>query len=105
MQPCEPNSCPVAGKVDRLEGEFDEYQAKSGAAHREIYGRLNALEKSSAVIDVQYKSIIDKLDRLTTKVDELEKKPGKSWETVMAALISAVVAGVAAYLLSGGAIG
>lgn len=105
MPGCELPECPIAGKVERLEEQLDEYQAQSSNSHREIYSRLNTLETSSAVTQTRYDAIIEKLDGITKKVDELEQKPAKRWETVIASAISAVVAGVVAYLLAGGHIG
>lgn len=105
MPGCELPECPIAGKVERLEEQLDEYQTRSANSHREIYSRLNTLETSSAVTQTRYDAIIEKLDGITNKVDELEQKPSKRWETVIASLISAVVAGVVTYLLAGGKIG
>lgn len=105
MPGCELPECPIAGKVERLEEQLDEYQTQSANSHREIYGRLNTLERTSDVQGTRYDAIIEKLDGITKKVDELEQKPAKRWETVIASVISAVVAGVVAYLLAGGHIG
>lgn len=105
MPGCELPECPIAGKVDRLEEQLDEYQTQSTNSHREIYGRLNALETSCAVTQTRYDAIIEKLDGITKKVDDLEQKPSKRWETVIASLISAAVTGVTVYLLAGGHIG
>lgn len=92
--------CPIADKVSRLENQLDEYQAQNGDSHREIYGRLNALETASAVIKVQYDSIIQKLDELARKVGDLEQKPGRRWDAVVGALIGAVVSGLAVYFMA-----
>lgn len=98
-------SCPVAARVDALEGQMDEVQTQNTSSHKEIFSRLNSLEKAEAVQGVHYASIMAKLDNLTAKVEQLEQKPAKRWETVIAAAISALVTGVAVFLLSGGRIG
>lgn len=92
MGDCREN-CPVAEKVSRLEEQLDEYQAQNGDSHREIYGRLNTLESTSAVQGTRFDFIIEKLDNLTRSVEEIKQKPAKRWEAVVAAVISAVVRG------------
>ncbi len=104
MGDCREN-CPVAEKVSRLEEQLDEYQAQNGDSHREIYGRLNTLESTSAVQGTRFDFIIEKLDNLTRSVEEIKQKPAKRWEAVVAAIISAVVSGVVVFLLAGGRIG
>lgn len=99
MPECELGSCPMAGKINRLEEELDEYQAQNGDSHREIYSRLNALETATAVTKVQYDSIIKKLDELSRKVGELEQKPGKRWEAVVAAVLGALASGLTVFFL------
>ena len=94
MGDCREN-CPVAEKVNRLEEQLDEYQAQNGDSHREIYGRLNALESTSAVQGTRFDFIIE----------EIKQKPAKRWEAVIAAVISALVSGVVVWLLAGGRIG
>lgn len=96
---CGAPNCPIADKVSRLEDQLDEFQTQNGDSHREIYGRLNALEKSSAVTDVHYKSIMAKLDALSSDVMNLNNKPAKRWEAVVSALIGAVVSGLVVYLM------
>lgn len=104
MADCVQN-CPIAARVDSLEGQMDEFQAQNTSSHKEIFSRLNSLEKSEAVQEVHYNAIIAKLDNLTHKVEKLEQKPAKRWEAVIASAISAVVTGVTVYLLAGGGIG
>lgn len=104
MADCVQN-CPVAARVDNLESQAEEFQAQNSSSHKEIFSRLNALEKSEAVQEVHYTAIMSKLDTLTHKVEKLEQKPAKRWETAVTTLIGAVVGAVAAYLLAGGQIG
>lgn len=98
-------NCPVTARVDALEEHLDELQTQNSASHKEYYARLGVLEQSKAVQKVRYDAIMSKLDNLTHKVERLEQKPVKRWETAIAALISALVGAVAAYLLAGGRIG
>ncbi len=89
--------CP---ELQRLEQQVEEFQAQNSSTHREMFQRLNALEKSDAVQEAQYKTILDKLDTLTAKVEELESKPAKRWESMVEKAIWAVCAAVIAFLLA-----
>ena len=84
---------------ERLEGRVEEYRAQNAASHQQIYDRLNALERGEAARAVQYRTIVDKLDLLTRKLEVLESKPGKRWEGLMEKALWAVAAAVIAFLL------
>lgn len=100
-----PQNCPVAARVDALNSQLDEFQAQNTSSHREIYGRLNHLERFSDVQSTRYDSIIEKLDGLTKNVDTLKLKPAKRWDAAITGILSAVCTGVTVYLLAGGRIG
>jgi len=89
--------CP---ELQRLEQQMEEFQAQNSSSHREMFQRLNALEKSDAVQAAQYSTILEKLDDLTGKVDALETKPAKRWESVVDKAIWAVCAALIAFLLA-----
>jgi len=61
---------------------------------------MNKLERQEAVQEVQYTTILEKLDDLAGKVDSLEAKPGKRWEAIVDKVIWAVCAAVIAFLLA-----
>ena len=57
---------------------------------------VNTLAKSVERLTVQQKVNDTEIEALTGKVNELEGKPAKRWETVVAAIISALIgAGIA----------
>ena len=92
--------------LTRLEQQVKDLQKQNGEDHKEIRDRLAQLEKEDAVQLVQYKTILDKLDGLTQKHDSLnaklealEAKPGKRWESVVEKALWAVCAAVIAFLL------
>jgi predicted nuclease with TOPRIM domain len=90
-------ACP---DLTRLEQQLKDLQKQNGADHKEIRDRLTILEKEEAVQAVQYRTILDKLDGLTEKVENLESKPGKRWESIVEKAIWAVCAAVIAFLLA-----
>ena len=89
------DNCPLAPRVEALEEE----NKRHSETHREIFSRLNTLEKDNAVQEAHYMAILDKLDTLTQKVEALEAKPGKRWESIVEKAVWAVCAAVIAFLL------
>lgn len=104
MADCVQN-CPVSARVDALKDEFDRYRGNSTKTHEQMYNRIGALEQNRAAIGEKLDAMDEKLDGITEKVGGLMDKPARRWETVVAAVISAVVTGVVVYLLAGGRIG
>jgi len=96
-----PDKCsePCA-ELERLSSRLNELQAQNSDTHREIFARMNKLERQEAVQEVQYTTILEKLDDLAGKVDSLEAKPGKRWESIVDKVIWAVCAAVIAFLLA-----
>ena len=88
-------SCPLMPRVEALERENQRHTE----THKEIFGRLNKVEQDNAVQGEQYRTILDKLDALTAKVEALEAKPGKRWESIVEKGVWAVCAAVIAFLL------
>ena len=89
------DNCPLAPRVEALERE----NTRHTETHKEIFSRLNGVEKDNAVQEAHYKAIIEKLDALTAKVEALEAKPGKRWDGLVEKAIWAVAAAVIAFLL------
>lgn len=87
------SDCPMLPRVEALERANEQH----GKSHREIYKRLGDLETATAVQDNKLDTIGDKLDDIQAdnksilqKVETLEAKPGKRWETLVACFISAL---------------
>ena len=99
MNECTEN-CPVAGRVDALEKEFDRYRSNSTDTHRQIFDRIGALEQSGATLRTKLDGIDAKLDELTITVKTLADKPGKRWDGLVDKLIWAVAGAVVAFLLA-----
>lgn len=89
------DNCPLVPRVEALE----EANKQHSATHREMFGRLGALETQTAVQENKLDTILDKLDELTEKVDALEAKPAKRWESLVEKAVWAVCAAVIAFLL------
>ena len=99
MPDCEKNGV-LAARVDRLEEDMKSEKENRQKTHSEIYDRLRKVESDQAVSRTKLDTITDKLDSLDGKMDTLLSKPGKRWEAVIAAVISAVVAGLVGFVLA-----
>ena len=62
---------------------------------KELWERLTVVEQSTKSAHHR----LDSLDKLTESVDEIEKKPNKRYETVVAAIITALVGGLIGYFV------
>ena len=90
-----PLGCPFKARIEALE----EANKQHSATHREMFGRLGALETLSAVQENKLDTILKKLDELAEKVDSLEAKPAKRWEGLVEKALWAVCAAVIAFLM------
>lgn len=62
---------------------------------------LHSLATSVAVMAEQMKSMNTKVGVLTDKVDELEAKPAKRWETVVTAILTGIAGALLGAVLVG----
>lgn len=88
------------GELDSLERSLKDFKEQNAGSHREIFARLNKLERESAVINERYDIILEKLDRLTEKVDALESRPGKRWEGIVEKVILSIAGALTLFLLA-----
>ena len=100
---CQDN-CPLTSRVEALERANEQH----GKTHREIFGRLNAVEQTNAVQNANYVTIIQKLDDLTNshkelnkRLGELEAKPGKRWESLVGYVLAAIAGAFVIWAASG----
>lgn len=96
----------ICTDLKRLELQVTELQNRNGTAHKELRERLSKVEMTNAIQNERYDAILEKLDALTNrhdtlnvKLEALEAKPGKRWESIAEKAIWAVVAAVIAFLL------
>lgn len=87
-------------ELTRLESRFDEYEAQNRSSHQQIYDRLRDVEMSDVKQNEQYSNIEKMLDNITRKVDEIQSKPAKRWETMAMEVIKYVVLAAIGYFLA-----
>ena len=97
------NDCPINGiscvsiaRVEALERAVESEKESRSRAHEKIYERLGKLERSMATVTTQYSNIADRLASISADLNVLKDKPGKRWETVIAAILT----GAVGYLLA-----
>ena len=91
-----PRDCPMSARIEALERANEQH----GKSHREIYGRLGTLETATAVQETKLDTILKKLDDINDKVEALEAKPARRWESMVEKAIWAVCAAVIAWFLA-----
>lgn len=94
---CNPNNCPLEPRVEALERANEQH----GSTHRELFRRMNDVERDNAVQAAQYKTITDTLSEIKTTVEGLAAKPGKRWETLVGCAVSALVGAFLFWVASG----
>lgn len=90
-------TCPLSQRVENLEKEMEENKQ----SHKRFYDELDRHRIAAAVTDERYKTIIETLEKLNAKVEVLNSKDGKKWDTLLQSLITAVGGGLVGYALSG----
>ena len=61
---------------------------------------LTQIAKSVAVMANEQKNISEKLDSVDSKVDELERKPAKRWDSVVEKVLMSALAALTAWMLA-----
>lgn len=74
---CNLKDCPVSARVDTLEKEFDRYRENSSATHKEMFQRLNSLEKDNSATQTKLDAMDGKLDKLVEWRESQDNKPNK----------------------------
>ena len=85
------NEVQIAERLAALE------QDKKAANHR--LENLEKLTESVYSLAQSVKSMQEDLKNIMARVAEIEKRPAKRWETLIAAIITAVIGGLVGYFL------
>lgn len=93
-------------KAKELEKDLNDLRKQNSASHERLFDRVGELERLEGIQGEQYKNILEKLDTLTRRHDELnrklgelEAKPGKRWESIVGQVLGLVVAALVGALL------
>ena len=94
---CNPNDCPLELRVSALERANEQH----GKTHREIFRRMNDVERDNAVQEERYTAIAGKLDEISATVKALADKPGRRWDGLVDKLVYAAALAVVAWIAAG----
>ena len=72
-------------------------QSTKSAHHR--LDSLDKLTKSVHIIATETKAMREDVNDITERVDEIEKRPNKRYETVVGAILTALVGGLIGYFV------
>ena len=93
----DPN-CPINGincvslpRVEALERALELEKESRSRAHEKIYERLGDLERGMATVTTQYTNIASQLATISADLNALKERPGRRWESAVAALITGLV--------------
>lgn len=86
------NEVEIAERLAALE------QDKKAANHR--LENLEKLTESVYSLAQSVKSMQEGLKNIMARVAEIEKRPAKRWETLIAAIITVLISGVGGFILS-----
>lgn len=92
--------------------EVSELKTKYSTSRKEMYGRIENLEKAQTRTDVQYQELkgdiqdlkdqqekdFDELKKqqqaILAKIDSLTQQPGKRWDTAITVVITAIITSI-----------
>ncbi len=74
-------------------------EASCKSAHKRIDKQEVILENIRSLVE-EMRFMREDLNSVTKKVDELEKQPGKRWDLIITALISASASGLIGFVIS-----
>ena len=77
-------------------GNVTAVEQSTKSAHHRI-DTLDKLTESVHIIATETKAMREDVNDITERVDEIEKKPNKRYETVVTAVITALVGGLIGY--------
>jgi hypothetical protein len=81
-------TCKNESRICTLEKMMD----ANGSAHKDIYGLVYSLKETVVRNDEKYNAILALLGEMRSDIADLKGKSGKRWDTLITAIITAVVA-------------
>ena len=100
MGDCE-GKCVNEHRFEQIESDLKELREKNSRNHDKIYTRIEKVEKDLVESQSDRKHINEKLDKIDSNVEALTQKPAKRYETIVTAILTALVGGVVGFFISG----
>ncbi|MEG0913716.1 MAG: hypothetical protein RSG53_08925 [Oscillospiraceae bacterium] len=91
----------VGYRLKRLEDRLNDLEEKNSTSHQKFYDRIEDIGKKIAVSENQYATMLSMMSEIKADVGAIKEKPTKRWESVIAAIIAAVVGVIMTLILTG----
>jgi uncharacterized coiled-coil protein SlyX len=98
-----PDHCKDCAYVQSLEKQVQDLQHKT----KDHEARLSGVEKTSAVseerIDMIFnilKEIKGSIDKIATKIEIMEKKPGQKWDNISEKVVTVAITAIVTFIMS-----
>jgi len=85
--------------IKEFEGRITTVEQSAKSAHKRL-DDIAKLTESVHILATETKMMREDLSEVKDRVDVIEKKPGKRWDLITTAAMSAMVSGVLGFLLS-----
>lgn len=86
-------SCEVCINEQRIQ-QLENDSKRNSEQHKEFYSSLEDSKVSGAVTNERYNTIIQTLNSLSAKVENMQSVPQKRWDTVIASVITGIIGAV-----------
>lgn len=101
------SNCYLKERVKKLEEDFSTHSERTSNARKQIYTRLEALERASAVADERFKQILDEIkksneeiEKISKQIEDLSNQPAKRWDKAVITTITTIVGAFVGYIAS-----
>lgn len=99
-------TCP---QLEELKQDVRALREQGRETHKELFARINSIEKTNAVQDEWRKSTTDKLNEISKKLDTngsrigaIEMEPAQKWKDFVKLIFAAFVGAAIDFILRGG---
>lgn len=89
----------LEAELNVLRDELRRFVASNTETHKELYGRVGALESKVSGVDEKLRNIEDKIDALTEMVNNMRDKPTKRWESVVDKIILCAIGAIVGFIM------
>lgn len=94
-------------KAKEVEHDLEKLEKRNSDTHERLFGRVENLEKAEVRWDERFNQTLNTLDSITEnlkaivgRLEAIEHKPAKRWESVTSQIVTLVVAALVGFILA-----
>lgn len=91
---------PENSDLARLESEFKEFKIENSKSHQRIFDRVDGLEKDAILQAERYRVILDNINIVSKKIENIEAKPGRKWENLSDKVLWCIIGAILAFVMA-----